>query len=69
MIILGLPLFAWLGLFIFLLLVTQVSLGIAMVAYQKNVFKYHRFIGFTILALGIVHMTLALLFLFKGIVF
>ncbi len=39
-----------------------------MVGYQKNVFKYHRFIGFTILALGIIHMTFALLFILKGIV-
>jgi hypothetical protein len=68
MIIWRMPLFAWLGVLVFLLIITQICLGIAMTKYQKNVFKYHRINGFTILLLGITHMTLALLFLLKGIV-
>ncbi len=68
MIIFGMPLFAWLGVVIFLLIVTQICLAIAMVKYRKNVFKYHRINGFSILVLAVIHMTFALLFLLKGIV-
>jgi len=68
MIILGLPLFAWLGMFIFLLILIQVSLGIAMVKYQKDVLKYHSINGFIIITLAVVHLVLGLLFMLKGIV-
>lgn len=65
--ILGMPLSAWLGILIFILIVTQVSLGIAMVVYQKNVLKYHRIIGFSILGLAVIHGTLGVLYWLKGI--
>lgn len=68
MILLGMPLFAWLGVLMFILILIQIGLGIAMVKYQKNVFGYHRINGFIIIILAIVHMAFALLFLLKGIV-
>lgn len=67
MIILKLPLFAWLGIALLLCLFTQGYLG-ASIAKGKSYFKAHKILGITIILLGLVHGTLALLFLLKGIV-
>ncbi len=67
MIILGLPLMAWLGILTFCSLVTTVSLGVAMHVYKKNVFKYHRFFAITTITIAMAHVTLTTLFVFFGI--
>lgn len=67
MIILGMPLFAWGGIFLLLCLFTQGYLGWS-ISKGKPYFKAHKILGITIILLGVVHGTLALLFLLKGIV-
>lgn len=67
MIVLGFPLFAWLGMLTFVLILVQISLGIAMTKFHKKVMKFHKINGALILLLAITHMTLAFLFMLKGI--
>jgi cytochrome b561 len=66
MIILGMPLFAWLGILLLLCLFTQGYLGYS-ISKGKPYFKAHKTLGITIILLAAVHATLALLFLLKGI--
>jgi len=67
MIILGLPLFAWLGMLTFILILIQIALGVAMTKFHKNVMVLHKINSMLILLFALVHMTLALLFMLKGI--
>ena len=60
------PLFAWLGICLLLALFTQGYLG-ASIAKGKPYFKAHHILGISIILLAIVHASLALLFLLKGI--
>ena len=69
MIIFGMPLFAWLGAVTFILIITQIFLGVAMTVYGKAVFKFHRINAIIIIILAIIHVSYALLFLLKGFVF
>lgn len=66
MIIFSLPLFAWLGIFLLICLLVQGYLG-ASIAKGKPYFKAHKILGGIIIILAIVHATLALLFMLKGI--
>lgn len=56
----GLPLFAWGGMFTFLLIVLQVLIGARII---KVDFRIHRVNGFVILALALLHGTAALSYL------
>ena len=67
MIILGFPLFAWLGVFAFIFLMIQIGLGIAMTKFNKPVMKYHKLFGILTGLFAIGHTILAILFLIKGI--
>jgi hypothetical protein len=67
MIVFNLPLFAWLGIALLLFLFIQGYLGFS-IAKGKPYFRAHKILGITIILLGLVHGTLALLFLLRGIV-
>jgi len=67
MIVLGMPLFAWGGIFLLFCLFVQGYLGYS-ISKGKPYFKAHKILGITIILLAVVHMILALLFLLKGIV-
>jgi len=67
MIILGMPLFAWLGIILLLCLFVQGYLGYS-ISKGKPYFKAHKIMGAIIILLAIVHGTLAYLFLKRGIV-
>ncbi len=58
--ILGLPLVAWGGITVLLLLATQVLIGLRII---KVDFKYHKILGLVVLALAVVHGTLAMLYI------
>jgi hypothetical protein len=68
MIILGMPLFAWIGVLVFILIIIQINLGIRM-ASGKNLLKYHRINAIAITILATIHVVFALLFLFGKYVF
>jgi hypothetical protein len=65
--ILGFPLFAWLGVFAFIFLMIQMGLGIAMTKFNKPVMKYHKLFGILTGIFAIAHVCLALLALIKGV--
>lgn len=66
--ILGIPLAIWFGILTIISLFITFSLGIAMHVYKKNVFKHHVCFAFTTIFLALVHLILAYLLWFKGIV-
>ncbi|VVB80031.1 Uncharacterised protein [uncultured archaeon] len=68
MIFFGMPIFAWIGGLTFLLLVTQIILGV-MLAGGKKVLKYHRMNAVAIISLTLIHLVFALLFLWGWYVF
>lgn len=67
MIILGMPVFAWLGIVIIICLFIQGYLGMATMK-GKPYIKYHNLFAKIIIGLAIIHLVFALLFLLKGIV-
>ena len=58
------PLFAWLGLFTFLLLVSTATIGYSMVKGWTRNIKLHKYVAATTLVVGLVHATMALSVLF-----
>jgi hypothetical protein len=59
------PLFAWLGLCTFLLLVTTATIGYSMVKGWTRNIKLHKYAAATTLIVGLVHATMALSVLFS----
>lgn len=64
----SLPLAIWFGIFTIISLFTTASLGIAMYYFKKKVFRYHKIFAFITILLAMVHMILATLLWFFGIV-
>lgn len=58
---LGLPLVAWGGVTTLSLLIAQMLVGLRVI---KVNFKYHTYLGWTLLAVALVHASAALIFIF-----
>jgi len=63
-----LPLAIIFGILTILSLFTTASFGIAFHKYHKPVFRFHKFFAFTTLTLAIIHLILAYLLWFNGII-
>lgn len=63
-IILDKPLFFWLGILAFLLLLTQIILGIFLSRGNSSLFKWHKIVAVTLLITVIMHGFLALILYF-----
>ena len=63
-----LPLAIIFGILTIISLFTTASFGITIHVFKKNVFKFHMFFAFLTLTLAIIHLILAYLLWFKGIV-
>ncbi len=66
--LLNIPLAMWIGFLVFISLTITISLGVAVFKFQKNVFKYHKFFALLTGLLALVHVVLAILLWFFGIV-
>jgi len=62
------PIAIWFGILTIISAFITASFGIAVHKYNKPVFRYHMFFAFLTLILAIIHLTLAYLLWFKGIV-
>jgi len=65
--LLGIPLAIWLGILTISLLSITLSMGIAMVHFQKNVFKYHKFFAYLTIGVAAIHAVTAALLWFFGV--
>jgi len=65
--ILGIPLAIWLGILTLILLLTTLSLGIALHFFRKNVFRYHMYFAFATGIMAVVHMVFAVALWFFGV--
>jgi hypothetical protein len=66
--ILKIPLAIWFGILTAISLVITLSLGIATLHSRKPLLKYHKFSAFITIIIGTVHIILAILLWFYGIV-
>jgi hypothetical protein len=62
------PLAVIFGILTILSVFTTASLGVAVYKFRKPVFKFHKFFAFLTITLAIIHLVLAYLLWFKGII-
>ncbi|MDD5651038.1 MAG: hypothetical protein PHF86_11585 [Candidatus Nanoarchaeia archaeon] len=65
--LLNIPTAIWFGFLTFTSLFTTASLGVAVFYFRKNVFNYHRFFALITVSLALIHLTLAILLWFFGV--
>jgi hypothetical protein len=66
--IVNIPLAIWFGISTIISVFITASFGIAVHAFKKNVFGFHIFFAFLTLTLAIIHLILAYLLWFRGII-
>ena len=66
--LLNIPLAVWFGAFTIAFLLITLFLGIAMVYFKKNVFRYHKIFALLTGILAAIHAPLAILLWFFGMV-
>jgi len=66
--ILKIPLAVWFGMLTIILLFVTASLGVAVFKFHKNVFKYHKLFAMLTVGFAIIHLVLAVMLWFFGIV-